>query len=70
MSAKLEVHYDFVVVAAICFALLAGFNLYQRRQYNDLLSEHTALQWTAQDMEVNQAYSQRRLEKCENTRSE
>jgi hypothetical protein len=61
---KLEIHYDFVAMILACFALSLGFNLYQRYQYNDLLSQHTALQWAAQDLEINQVIYQRKLETC------
>jgi hypothetical protein len=63
---KLEVHYDFVAMVVICLALSVGFNLYQRSQYNDLISQHTALQWKAQDMEINQTLNLRKLQACNN----
>ncbi len=66
MHRKLEVHYDFVAMALICFVFSVGFNIYQRYQYNDLLSQHTALQWEAQDLEINQKLNLRQLEKCNN----
>jgi len=66
---KLEVHYDFVAVLVIYFALSAGFHLYQRHQYNDLLLENTALQWEAQDMEINLLLNRRKLEACNNLAS-
>ena len=64
MRGKLEVHYDFVAMVVISFAMSVGFNLYQRYQYNDLLSEHTALEWEAQDMVINQQLNLRKLEAC------
>lgn len=66
MPRKLEVHYDFVAIAVICFVLSAGFNIYQRYQYKDLLAQHTALQWEAQDLEINQRLKLRKLEECNN----
>jgi hypothetical protein len=63
---KLEVHYDFVAMVVTCLALSLAFNAYQRYQYNDLLSQHTALQWKAQDLEINQRLNLRKLEKCNN----
>jgi len=66
---KLEVHYDFVAVLVICFALSVGFHLYQRHQYNDLLLENTALKWEAQDMEINLLLNRRKLEACNNLAS-
>jgi len=63
---KLEIHYDFVAMVVISFALSAGFNLYQRHQYNDLLTEHTALEWEAQDMKINQQLNLHKLEACNN----
>lgn len=66
MRGKFEVHYDFVALIVIVFALSVGFNLYQRYQYNDLLSQHTALQWEAQDLEINQRLNLLKLEACNN----
>ena len=66
---KLEVHYDFIAMFVICLVLSAGFNLYQRHQYNDLLSQHTALQWKAQDLEINQVLNQQKLQACNNNLS-
>ena len=66
MQGKLEVHYDFVAMVVISFALSIGFNLYQRYQYNDLLTLHTALEWEAQDMAVNQRLNLRKLKACNN----
>ena len=66
MRGKLEVHYDFVAMVVISFALSIGFNLYQRYQYNDLLTLHTALEWEAQDMAVNQRLNLRKLKACNN----
>ena len=63
---KLEVHYDFVAMIVISLALSVGFNLYQRYQYNDLLSRHTALEWEAQDLEINQMLNLRKLTACNN----
>ena len=51
-------------MVVISFAMSVGFNLYQRYQYNDLLSEHTALEWEAQDMVINQQLNLRKLEAC------
>lgn len=64
MPRKFEVHYDFAAMIVISLALSAGFNLYQRHQYNELLIQHTALQWEAQDLEINQAMNLRKLEAC------
>lgn len=64
MVGKLEVHYDFVAMIVISLALSAGFNLYQRYQYNDLLTEHTALAWETQDLKLNQQLNLRKLEAC------
>ncbi len=66
MRGKLEVNYDFVAMVVISLALSVGFNLYQRYQYNELLTEHTALQWEAQDLEINQRLNLRKLEACNN----
>lgn len=66
MVGKLEVHYDFIAMVVISVALSAGFNLYQRYQYNDLLTEHIALGWKAQDLELNQRLNLRKLEACDN----
>ena len=66
MRGKLEVHYDFVAMIVISFALSVGFHLYQRHQYNDLLLENTALKWEAQDMEINLLLNRRKLEACNN----
>lgn len=63
---KFEVHYDFAVMVVVSLALSAGFNLYQRHQYNELLVQHTALQWEAQDLEINQAMNLHKLEACNN----
>ena len=64
MRGKLEVNYDFVAMIVISFALSAGFHLYQRHQYNDLLLENTALKWEAQDMEINLLLNRRKLQAC------
>ena len=66
MRGKLEVNYDFVVMVVLSFALSFGFNLYQRYQYNDLLTEHTALAWETQDLKLNQQLNLRKLEACNN----
>jgi len=66
---KTEVHYDFVAMIVINFALSVGFHLYQRHQYNDLLLEDTALKWEAQDMEINLLLNRRKLEACNNLAS-
>jgi hypothetical protein len=66
LHGKFEVHYDFVAMIVISFALSFGFNLYQRYQYNDLLTQHTALEWKAQDLEINQVLNLRKLETCNN----
>ena len=64
MPRKFEVHYDFAAMIVIILSLSAGFNLYQRHQYNELLLQHTALQWEAQDLELNQVINLRKLEAC------
>lgn len=66
MRGKLEVNYDFVAMVVISFALSVGFNLYQRYQFNKLLTRHAALQWEAQDLEINQRLNLRKLEACNN----
>ena len=67
---KLEVHYDFVAMNVISFAMSVGFHLYQRHQYNDLLLENTAMKWERQDMEINLLLSRRKLETCNNLTSQ
>jgi hypothetical protein len=48
----------------VSLVLSAGFNLYQRYQYNDLLTRHTTLEWEAQDLEINQQLNLHKLEAC------
>ena len=66
MHRKLEVHYDFVAMVVICLVMSVAFNVYQRYQYKDLLGQHTALQWEAQDLEINQRLNLRQREECNN----
>lgn len=70
MQRKLEVHYDFVIMIVIVFLLSAGFHVYQRHQYNELLIENTALKWAAQDMEINLLLNRRKLKACDSPASQ
>ena len=62
---KLEIHYDFVIVTVICFALSAGFNIYLLHKYNQLFTEHIDLQWQAQNHQSSHLYAKQMLEACE-----
>jgi hypothetical protein len=65
MVKKVALHTDALAGIVLVFAASFGFNVYQRFQYESLLQEHTALQWKAQNTEVNWKYVVGKLKKCQ-----
>lgn len=64
MAKKIALHVDALVALALVFVVSFGFNLYQRVQYQSLLTEHVQLQWKAQDAEINWKVASGQLKKC------
>jgi len=56
---KLEVHCGLVAKIATSLPLWASQNPCQCHHCNDRLTRHIALEWNAQDVEINQLLNQR-----------
>ncbi len=62
---KVTVNMDAIAVVALALVISIGMNVWQRSQFNDLLTEYVDSQWQAQDVQVNLVHARRLLKECD-----
>jgi hypothetical protein len=61
---KFDLHLDALIAIVLVFVLAAGFIVYQRQQYAEVMQENIDLIWEVETMKADLQINAARLEAC------